>query len=434
MSVNLGSRRPNMGLFILSLLVALGMWYWALHLYAPQNLGKALASGRPVGNNSDLYARWLGAREALLRGADPYSPEMTNEIQKGFYGRKLNPQSLNDSLASESFAYPLYVVFLLAPTIGIPFSIVAEIFRWILLLCIAGSVPLWMYSLGFQPRWQVWISGMILAVSTIPAIQEYFQQNLAALVIFLLAAATAMMVRNHLIFSGTLLALATVKPDISAIFVFWFLLWVMGDWPKRKRVALSFVASFTILVLAAEAISPRWIEEFLISLREYKAHDLGPSILQVLLPSGIASLLAIALVVVLVFVCWKSRKESAGSERFGFVIAFLASAELVLLPAGAVYNQFLLIPAFILLTLRRDSVLVGQHARGNISNIFASAPMLCQAWQWAAALLLSFTSMFVRLPFLHTWITLPCYTLFTLVPLTFIAIGLSKIQGTAIVQ
>src|SRR6185437_5013034 len=125
------SHRPNVVLFICTLLMAVGVWFWALHLYAPQNLNRAVTSGRPVGNNSDLYARWLGAREALLRGADPYSAEMTDEIQKGFYGRKLNPQSFNDSLASESFAYPLYVVFLLAPTIAIPFPIVVGIFRWI---------------------------------------------------------------------------------------------------------------------------------------------------------------------------------------------------------------------------------------------------------------------------------------------------------------
>jgi hypothetical protein len=116
------------------------MWYWAIHLYAPQNIVKAVASGRPVGNNSDLYARWLGAREALLHGVDPYSDEMTDKIQEGFYGRKLDPQSGTDSLASESFTYPLYVVFILSPTVGIPFPVVAGIFRWILLLCIAGAV------------------------------------------------------------------------------------------------------------------------------------------------------------------------------------------------------------------------------------------------------------------------------------------------------
>ena len=387
-----------------------------------------------MGNNSDLYARWLGAREALLRGADPYSAKMTDEIQKGFYGRKLNPQSFNDSLASESFAYPLYVVFLLAPTIAIPFPIVVGIFRWILLICIAGSVPLWMHSLGFRPHWHLKLSGMILAVSTIPAIQEYFQQNLAALVIFLLAATTATMVRNRLIFSGILLSLATIKPDISAIFVFWFLLWTTGDWAKRKRFAMSFAASLAILVLAAEMISPRWIKEFFISLREYKAHDLGPSILEVLLPSGIASFFAIALVVLLVFMCWKNRKETAGSEHFGFVIVFLSSAELVLLPAGAVYNQFLLIPAFIVLALRQNPMLVGRHTKGNFSNIFAGAPMVCQGWQWGAAFVLSCISMFVKLQPFHTLITLPCYTLFALVPLTFIAIGLRKIQGTATPQ
>ena len=67
------------------------------------------------GNLSDLYPRWLGTKELLLRGRDPYSAEITADIQKGFYGRLLNPADPDDITDEERLAYPLFIIFLLAP-------------------------------------------------------------------------------------------------------------------------------------------------------------------------------------------------------------------------------------------------------------------------------------------------------------------------------
>ena len=39
----------------------------------------------PSGN--DFYPRWRGTRALLLEGKDPYSEEVTLEIQRGMYGR-----------------------------------------------------------------------------------------------------------------------------------------------------------------------------------------------------------------------------------------------------------------------------------------------------------------------------------------------------------
>ena len=59
---------------------------------------------------SDLYPRWLGARELLLHHRDPYSPEVTREIQIGYYGRPLDPSRPQDPRDQQGFAYPAYVV------------------------------------------------------------------------------------------------------------------------------------------------------------------------------------------------------------------------------------------------------------------------------------------------------------------------------------
>jgi len=62
-----------------------------------------------------------GGRELLLHGRNPYSDETTVEIQKGYYGRALDAARAEDPKDRKGFAYPAYVVFVLAPLIGFPF-------------------------------------------------------------------------------------------------------------------------------------------------------------------------------------------------------------------------------------------------------------------------------------------------------------------------
>src|SRR5215467_6282693 len=127
------------------------MWFYIQHVLIPHQLTQAALNDIPRGNLSDLYPRWLGARELLLHHRNPYSPEITREIQSGYYGRPLDPTRPADPHDEQRFAYPVYVVFLLAPTIGLPFPVVATAFRWLLLLLTAGSALLWLRAL----RWKV---------------------------------------------------------------------------------------------------------------------------------------------------------------------------------------------------------------------------------------------------------------------------------------
>src|SRR6202049_4768667 len=128
----------------LAMLLASSMWFYVRHVLVPYQRADAELHGRPRGNLSDLYPRWLGARELLLRHRDPYSAEVTREIQSGYYGRPLDPSRVDDPKDQQGFAYPVYVVFLLAPTIGLPFPVVQSGLRWLLLILTLASVPLWL--------------------------------------------------------------------------------------------------------------------------------------------------------------------------------------------------------------------------------------------------------------------------------------------------
>ena len=136
-------------LLLLSILCAVGTWTYADRVLIPHQISDAAAHGRPRGNFSDLYPRWIGARELLLYGRDPYRPEVTREIQAGYYGRPLDPSRPADPRDQQAFAYPVYVVFYLAPALHLRFDVVQRAFFWILVGVTLASIPLWLRVLGW---------------------------------------------------------------------------------------------------------------------------------------------------------------------------------------------------------------------------------------------------------------------------------------------
>jgi hypothetical protein len=402
-----------------SLLISWGFWYWSLHILAPANTAVVLAAHRPIGNNSDLYPRWLGARELLLHGRDPYSPEVTREIQIGFYGRLLNPQRASDPTDQESFVYPLYVAFLLAPTVKLPFGTVLVIFRWLLLGSIALIVPLWMYALRLRTSWLIVASGMVLATSTSPAVAEYFQQNLAALVVLFLAAAVAAIAAGQLALAGFLLALSTIKPQTSGFVILWLLLWAITGGRKRRSLAVSFLTTLGVLVLSAEIMSPHWIGHFVTAVRRYPAYASDPSLIQVLLPPLLAKLITAGLLLCFVVLIWRWRKAPPESGEFAWGLAWSTTVTVVVLPKLAAYNALLLIPALVIFLGRYQTLSQGRM----LARTLIKAAFACQLWQWLSALLLSICSLLLPAWRIRTAAHVPEYTFFALWLMTMLAVA-----------
>jgi hypothetical protein len=404
-----------------SLVICYGTWRWAESILVPVNTRAAQSKGIPIGNNSDLYPRWFGARELLLHHRDPYSTEVTAGIQRGFYGRALDPRNPGDPADQVAFAYPVYVAFLLAPTVNLPFAMVQTVFRWLLLFSIAASVPAWMYAMGFQTSPAFVLSGMVLAISTYPSVLEFHMQNLAALVAIFLAFAAAAAVRNCFSLSGFLLGLSTIKPQLSALVVLCILLWAAKGWQHRKRLVLSFTATMFALVLAGEIVLPRWIPEFAAAARAYSTYATDPSILQFVFGPALARILAVALCGVLLFVSWRLRMSLAGSTDFGWVLAWAATVTLAILPV-TVYNQVLLVPAFLVLIRHWDNL------PRLLPRALAKGVFVCQAWQWMTAVIISICSLLVSPERLRFLARVPVLTLIALPPLMLLAVAAGAIS------
>ena len=415
--LNRASGRPWLVLAS-SLLVSFGIWHWAENILVPANTADALAKGIPIGNNSDLYPRWLGSREALLHHRDPYGADVTREIQTGFFGRPLDPSRPSDPPFQESFVYPLYVIFLMAPTVTLRFGTVQHIFRWLLLFMTGCSVPLWMYAIGFRLRPLLTIAGIVLVLSSFPTVVEFHMENLAALALFFLAAGAAAAAHNWLVLSGFLFAFATVKPDVTGLIVLWFLLWSIARWRDRKLLICSFTGTMAVLLIAAEAVSPHWIPRFLKAVREYPAYGTDPSVVQLFLPSFVAKVAIAALVCALCAVCWRWRKAAPGSEDFAWALAWVSAVTIGILPKVAAYNQPVLLPALLVLLAQRKTI----WNAGSIARSFAKAALACQLWQWIAATILSLCSLVVSATSLRSFAMVPEYTLFSLSAFTLLTV------------
>src|SRR5262245_16015310 len=91
----MGTRKPGPALLIAFVLM-IGMHAYFRTVIIPAQEADAAANEKPRGNLSDLYPRWLGAKELLLQHRNPYSAEVTADIQRGYWGRTLDPSKPND--------------------------------------------------------------------------------------------------------------------------------------------------------------------------------------------------------------------------------------------------------------------------------------------------------------------------------------------------
>ena len=330
----------------LALSMAAGMWFFSQWVMAPAERAYYAAKGQPM-DVGDLYPRWYGARELLLRHRNPYSLEVSREIQVAYYGHPLDIAGADRGRDEQRFAYPVYVVFFLAPTIDLPFSRAQAGVRWALAFLAAASVLLWLRALRWRPPALVTVALIALTVSSPPMVQALRLQQLAVLVAFLLAGCMALLSRGRLFWAGCLLACATVKPQLALMPVLWFLIWATGDWKERRRLALGFAAALGLLVAAGEAILPAWLPEFVRGLIAYGHYAKVSSLLDLYLMPGMAKPVAAVLLGGILILCLRWRKTPAQHPGFFFRMALVLTAVVIALPVLPPFNQVLLLPGLL---------------------------------------------------------------------------------------
>jgi hypothetical protein len=379
----------RLGLLIAALL-AFSMWFFVDRIWAP-----------PVEMHfSDLYPRWYGSRELLLRGRDPYGPAVSREIQTWAYGHPVDPGS--EPRDETRFAYPLYVAFLLAPTIRLSFSQVQNLARVVLPVSVFLSVPLWIFMLRWRCSRAMLGTLILLSFGSFPALESLYLQQPVLLAAAFLAASGAALTAGHLWLAGGLLALATIKPQLSTLPVAWFLLWAFSDWRTRKKFVWGFGLTMSLLLGLSELLLPGWIGEFVAGAIAYQRYTGNFSILALYLTNYGAVIVSSGLVILLIFLMWRMRVEPAGSDEFNFVLSAVVIVTLLVVPTVYPTGQVILLPALFLLVKDAKRIwMMGRAVRLTYAAVFSLI-----AWPWAGALAFMVASLVVPLERIRRyWIT-----------------------------
>ena len=366
------------------------MWFYVQKVLAPHERTEAAIHGWPRGNLSDLYPRWLGARELLLHHRDPYSAEITREIQTGYYGRPLDPTRPDDPKDQQRFAYPVYVVFLMAPTIRMPFPLAQTYFRWIFVLLTLISIPLWMRVARWRPGFTVASILVILTFGSFAVVQGIKLQQLSLVLNGIIAASIAALIAGHFTVAGVFLALATFKPQLALPMAAWLMLWAISDWRRRQAFIWGFGLTMGVLLAASELVLPGWLGEFRAALSAYRDYTQGASsVLEVLTWPALGKILVAVIILLVAATGWRLRRAERDSAAFSEMTTLVLAATVVIVPSFAPYNQVLLLPAVFLIVVSWS----GLWRRNLATRIACVIGASVFFWHWLASSGLLFASL-----------------------------------------
>ena len=351
----------------------------------------------PGGN--DFYPRWAGARALLLEGRDPYSPEVTAEIQTAMIG------STQRAKNSFSFAFPLPVVLLFWPLVYCPYDWVQAIWmvtlQWVAVATVVGLLRL--------EQWRpspAGLAGLFLGTLLLyPVARTIVLGQFTLHVTLFLVAALLALRRGRDGWAGVWLAATFIKPQMVVFIAPWLVLWALGQ--RRWRLVRGLLVGGGLLLLASLALFPRWPLSFLEDVQRYSGVAGGRAPLAVLMglvwPGGpevvrygLAGLLLLAMLAT-----WR-RGWRDGAELFTRATYWTITISLLVpFQTGTTNQVMLLIPLFawlrralkrwdrrwVLVTMGVSGLLVALWAlflstiKGEWENpvMFLPLPLLCLA-------------------------------------------------------
>ncbi len=217
----------------------------------------------PGGN--DFYPRWRGTRALIMEGKDPYSEEITLEIQQGMYGRPAREDE--DQVA---FAYPLYVSLLIFPFSLFSYPQAQALWLSALVLLALATVVMILHTFDWKPSPGGLVALSLWGLFLYPTARSIVLGQFTILVVALVTFALWAMQRGRGALAGSALAVATIKPQMIFLVTPFLLLAGLGQ--RRYRILAGFLAVMGILLLVSWFLLPSWIPSFITGLGRYQAY------------------------------------------------------------------------------------------------------------------------------------------------------------------
>jgi hypothetical protein len=328
------SRFPFWLQLFLALALVFGGWFYGLKV---STMGLE-AMGKAIPPFVDLFPAWYGSREVILHHGDPYSDQVTTQIQEAIYDR-----TASSGMDQQRFAYPVFSVILFFPFALAPLPLAEKLAFVVFIALMVASIAWWTGKMKARHL----LLASLLAAATFPCYYVLVALQPTLIVATAMAAACAAARRGRLLLSGLLLALACVKPQLAiGVFVPLFA-WAVHDLRRRWTLPLAFSCSGVALLAFGQLLLPGWIPEWVGVVRAYAGYARATSAILSLgrLP-GIV--LAAAIVAAVAIAVWRHRDD------LPFTSALCVSTVLLVVPLH-LYDQFLLMVPALWLFANRDA-------------------------------------------------------------------------------
>jgi hypothetical protein len=232
---------------------------------------------------------------------------------------------------------------------------------------------------------------ILLTLFSYPVLEGIFAVQVGLAVSILLVASLALLRNGRELSAGFLLALTTVKPQMTILVMVFLLLWAASELRQRWQFAAGLVSGGFILFVSATLISTSWLREWLHVLLGYGRYSQPPLSIY-LLGKQLGTGFSVVLLAGAVTLAWRVRHVSAKSPEFMLTIStLLAISVVVLLPGQAVYDHILLLPGFLLLLPTKGK----PGPRTGVTRLVLVLAMASIVWPWVAAVAVVAASFFV---------------------------------------
>jgi len=390
-------------------LLAKPVWWLLLSIVASGSMAYYVSqiwSANQPAHFNDLYAPWWGAHELLLHARNPYSPQVAHEIQTVIYGAPAAADSQDPSGIGGGFAYPPYIALLLWPTVYLSFSAAQKVFLSLSILGTFLSIVVWFRLTRSRQPPLILVAATVFTLGSFPVLQGIKLQNPSLLAAFFIAITFFLLFADHLVLAGAMLALSTFKPQFMIVLIPWLALWTLGDWRRRRPLAMGFLASMFLLVAGSEWLLPNWIPSFLRVVGAYRHYTYGHSLLDVWFTPTWGPIVAALVLLAALALCWKHRQQPSDSRDFTVVTSLALAATLIIIPTLAPHAQVLLLPGILCLLQNRTL----PSSAGPLRRMVLAGTWTLLAWPWIAAFALVLAAMkFPAHSLLRFW-ELPLYT------------------------
>lgn len=297
------------------------------------------------GHWTDLYSPWTGTR-AALHGTDPYSPVVTEQIQRTIYGHPLTPA---ESWDRQAFVYPATIVFFLAPFTLLSWPVVHALFVPLAIGAAALAAWIWLRLCWPSAARGPTLVAFVLILASWPAVWGYFQRQPSLFVLAAITLSVFWFQKRQDIPAAIFLAAATVKPQMVVLLIPWLLLLAIVE--RRWRFISTFAVALASLVGASSILVPHWIPHWIHASIAYARYPAKVPLLVFLFGRTAGLVLMLALLAALIFRLRALRSIARDPRGLLQSVALVLAVSLCLMPANPwlVFNDLLLVPGILLL-------------------------------------------------------------------------------------